>query len=231
MGTSTSTVTNKNDLGLTPEEEQKRKDTILLTGEDPYENKSVSRDPVKNATTQTPQNPEDAMLATLVQGLKSNYEIDLKVSVNEKIVEPSFIKMISNNVKGDIIDYYARMFLDKILYDPDALKESIYKQLYMEVYDEEPPEKIEIEEIDENIIEDQAIDEVIEESKGETVDEKLKESVEDMFAFPDGKVYEATDLIPGKPTKSGKPTFKYSFRMFTALSIKIGSIIFLNLLF
>lgn len=211
-GTSTGNV-NGNPYGLSQEEEQKRQDEIMLTGKDPYANKNVV-----NNQPQRQSNPEDSVLESLMQGFNNNYKIDLKLKITEKIVEPTFIKMISNNVKGDIIDYYARMFLDKILFDPDELKELIYDQLYFDVYGKKPEKKkepVKEEETEEEIVTEKepVKEEKIEkkEPKETIVDEieDIEEPVIEEQFERKGQEIDGVFYFSGKPTKTGKETYKF----------------------
>ena len=169
------------------EEEQRKADLELLNGGGNVENKpKESKDPYlknKQNSTQTQQpnvqfNSND-VLSTFMKSFKNNHKVNLKFSISEKIVEPDFIKMISNNLEGDIIEYYTKLFLDKLMYDPDLLKEIIYKQLYKEVYGVEYVKKEEVEEV-----------------------ESFKVSGENEDETEDG-------LIEGKPTKSGTKTYYF----------------------
>jgi hypothetical protein len=193
--------------GISAEEQQKIDDHKLLTGETLPPKKSI--DPVVNKPQQPQQaqssiqqtSPQNSFLDGFMAKFKKNYDVSINLEVNEKIVEPNFLKMVSDNVNDDIIEWYAGQFVDKILYDPDKLKEEIYNQLYFEVYGELPK----IEEIEVIVEKEPENDEEFQVDESQVIHVEpimIKESK----STPENRI---EDGIEGKPTKSGKVTYKF----------------------
>lgn len=72
-----------------------------------------------------PVNPLEMMFKMF----KNNYSVKLDLKLEEKIPNPQFIGMVQENVEADAIEYYAKLISDKLLKDPNRLKEMIYNQL------------------------------------------------------------------------------------------------------
>jgi len=182
-------VDNKNN-----EEQQKLEDYKLLTGNNPNNMKqpTQSTQPKQQINSQNSQN---TFLDNFMSKFKKNYDININLEVKEKIVEPTFLKMVADNVNDDILDWYANQFVDKLLYDPDILKDKIYKKLHIEVYGTLPKPKLEDEK----------------ENKTENLKtEKLNDiSPSPLSIKKDEEENENEEGIKGKLTKSGKQTYKY----------------------
>ena len=72
-----------------------------------------------------PVNPLEMMFKMF----KNNYSVKLDLKLEEKIPNPQFIGMVQENVEADAIEYYAKLISDKLLKEPNRLKEVIYNQL------------------------------------------------------------------------------------------------------
>jgi len=91
-------------------------DEILLNGD-------------KNINNSTGQKSQPNPLEMMFKMFKNNYDVKLKLNVEEKIPTPQFIGMVQENVEGDAIEYYSNLISDKILKDPKKLRDEIYNQL------------------------------------------------------------------------------------------------------
>lgn len=60
---------------------------------------------------------------------KSNYPVKLNIEIEENIPNPTFISMVQENVEADAVEYYAKLISDKLLKEPEKLKNQIYEQL------------------------------------------------------------------------------------------------------
>jgi hypothetical protein len=179
------------DNGLTEEERQRIEDEKLL-GVTPK--KSI--DPIQQ-TTQIVNNQshQNTFLDNFMSSFKSNYDVKLEIELNEKIMQPDFFKLVANNVNGDIIDWYTSKIMDKLLYDPEQIRKTIYNKLYFEIYNEFPKEESEEEETNKELDSSSEVMEI--ESKNEITDDLKGKEINGIFH------------IEGKPTKSGKITYKY----------------------
>ncbi|NPV13268.1 MAG: hypothetical protein HPY57_16025 [Ignavibacteria bacterium] len=211
-----------NENGLTETQEIFRQQQIELTGKDPYEDKirkyRISKgyqniEPLKNpkvivdetvypyeqnATQVTVNNitqqqiqGEDPTIA-IFKKFKRNHNVTIKLEIKDKISKPDFIKVIADGFEGDIIQFYADELFKTFLDDFKNIKKEIYNQLYKNIYGYLPDEEIE----KENQNQKRAIKNVPKNKKS-----KLNENI-------DSKE-DTIVLIPGKPTKTGKLTFKY----------------------
>jgi len=76
-------------------------------------------------TQQVTQDP----LQVLFKMFKSNHPVTITFSIEEMIPKPTFMSEIMDNVNVDVVDYYAKIILDKFLKDPTVIKNEIYAQL------------------------------------------------------------------------------------------------------
>lgn len=207
-----------NENGLSDIQENMRQQQIELTGEDPYaekikkyrSSKGLHIEPVRNPkmtndtiediqpvqneqqTTQT-QQVEDPTTA-LFKKFKRNHKLVINLKIKDKISKPDFIKVMADGLEGDIIQYYADEIFRKFLNDFNGIKTEIYNQIYEKVYGCLP----EIEEIED--------EEVTIGSLKIGLDlVKVKTNKE----LGIGNEEKVLIMIPGKPTKTNKPTFKY----------------------
>lgn len=205
-----------NENGLTDYQESFRQQQIELTGTDPYAEKVrkyreaqrkqdiydiplnspkteqvVQPQPTQQAQPQPIQEPSDPVYS-FFKSAKRSHTVNIKLDINTKIGKPEFIKMMSENLDGDFIKYYAEDILKEILSDVPKLEKIIYDQVYKEIYGEIKEEEI-VEKIPEK--KNRIIPEVPKEERA-----KLDEGVE---------VEDVIVLIPGKKTKTGKQTFKF----------------------
>lgn len=139
-----------NENGLTDYEEQVRMDQIQLTGVDPYAEKikkyrqslkkeplqqTENKDTVQHNETVAPINVESNNPSfNLFKNFKRNHDIVLKLNINEKISKPDFIKIMSDGLEGDIIQYYTDLIYNTFISNTSIIKSQIYEQIYEEVY-------------------------------------------------------------------------------------------------
>lgn len=208
------TVLNEN--GLTEHQERMRQQHMeLKNGEDPYAekirkyrlSKGLPPEPVKSPTkpvvveNNETQNEKQHYIQpqvedptiSLFKKFKRNHKITINLKIKDSISKPDFIKVMADGLEGDIIQYYTDEIYKIFVSEPSNIKKEIYNQVYKNVYDCLPDE-------DEDIIEEskevkkRKIPNV---SKHES--SQLNEDVSEKVEY----------LISGKPTKTGKKTFKY----------------------
>ena len=76
-----------------------------------------------------PPEPKVDPIQMMFKMFKSNYPVKLNIEIQENIPNPTFIGMIQENVETDAIEYYSNLISDKILKDPEKLKNEVYNQL------------------------------------------------------------------------------------------------------
>jgi hypothetical protein len=139
---------------------------------------------------QQPQmmDPREMMFKTF----KRNYDIKINVEFTDKIANPEFIKMMMENMDGDIINFYKKLVLENITKNFKIVEDEVEKQLKRVIYGEETITETPIV-ITEKISEDSII---------EVVEEPIVESSD--YIDENGIV-----LILGGKTAAGKQLYKY----------------------
>lgn len=184
-----------NENGLTVAQETTRQQQIELTGEDPYKTKITKYRSNQGLNPNAIDNPQmidsptdekitnyqsqDYEVIKIFKKFKKTHNFKTKISIAEKIADPEFIKMMIENLDGDIIQYYTDVIYEKIISDTDKLKENIYNQIYKHIFGINKP--------------------VIETEIEEIKDTKEKEN----------KTIKKIVLIPGGKTSAGKQKYKF----------------------
>lgn len=73
------------------------------------------------------------------KSFKRIHPIKLSIEFDEKIADPTFIKMMSMNFEGDIIKYYTKEIMNRVQNDPGYLENRIYNKLKDLIMGEEKP--------------------------------------------------------------------------------------------
>lgn len=151
-------VISLNENGLTEIQENLRQQQLELTGVDPFaakikkyrSSKGFSTEPIRNpappqpivqhddvaapnAQYQQPTQVEDPTTA-LFKKFKRNHNLTVTLKIKDKISKPDFIKVMSDGLEGDIIQYYTDEIFTKFLNDMSSIKTDIYNQIHKEVY-------------------------------------------------------------------------------------------------
>ena len=82
---------------------------------------------------QPPQITQQASKEDPIQALfklfENNYPVNISIDIEDYIPDPTFMGAVMKNVKIDVVDYYAKIILDKFLKDTSAIQKEIYNQL------------------------------------------------------------------------------------------------------
>ena len=156
--------------------------------------------------TSTPQ-PALSAVEMMFSTFKRNHDITINVEFKDKIGSPDFVKMMVENMDGDIVGYYKRLVMDNIMKDLGKIEKIVEHNIKMEIFGEDIPEEVIPEEIIEEIKseEEKYVETALSQADG--VAEKVKELYGDKETTDDVLVEET--LIPGKKTASGKQKYKY----------------------
>ena len=132
--------------------------------------------------TQQQIDPSEMMF----KSFKRNFDIDINITIKDKIANPDFVKMMMENMNGDIIGYYKKIIMNNILGDVQIIENEVEKSIKKAIYGDDIHEE-------------------------ETNDNNLKEAIDVSNALQEqiDNGEEITSLIEGEPTKTGKKTFKY----------------------
>ena len=146
------------ETGLDSRKTEIRKRQMDATGEDPYAedvakwkaNKvkripvnTHSNDPIPhldqsvyntNPSNITQNNQQFDIMSMLLGKLKKNYEVVISFSIKEKIPNPEFLKLATENIDGDVVEHYTEEFMKNFLSNIPDLRNNIYKQIYKEVH-------------------------------------------------------------------------------------------------
>jgi hypothetical protein len=73
---------------------------------------------------------------------KRNHEIKINVEFTDKIGNPDFIKLMMENMDGDIVGFYKNLIIEKIQDNFKLIEDEIEKQIKIEIFgEEEKPKK------------------------------------------------------------------------------------------
>lgn len=97
--------------------------------------------PVENTSTestssqyQQPQlNPVEMMFSTF----KRNHDIKINVEFNDKIANPDFIKLMIENMDGDIVGFYKKKVMDNIMKDLSKIENIVEETIRKEIFGED----------------------------------------------------------------------------------------------
>ena len=86
-----------------------------------------------STSTPTSLTPIEMMFSTF----KRKHDIVINVAFKDKIGEPEFIKMMVENMEGDIVGYYKKKVMDNIMKDLSKIEEAVEREIKLEIYGEE----------------------------------------------------------------------------------------------
>lgn len=91
------------------------------------------------------QTPVIDPIKMMFSTFKRNHEIKINVEFKDKIGNPDFIRMMMENMDGDIIDYYKKLIMDNIKKDLNKIEDIVQRELEIIILGEE--NKIETKEV------------------------------------------------------------------------------------
>lgn len=132
--------------------------------------------------------PIDMMFSTF----KRKHEIEINVKFEDKIGDPNFIKMMVENMDGDIVGYYKNIIMKNIMNNLSNIEEAVEDKIHFEIYGKK---------MERTVIgkETKLIDDLI--PGGKTASGKQK------YKYIDDKG-EIKELIPSTAKKKGLKPFK-----------------------
>lgn len=144
------------------EEALKRKETRLKRSNIDPSGVVTNTEVQQTVRHQEQSDPSEIMFKTF----KRNYEISINLIIKDKIGKPEFVRMMMENIDGDIIKYYKKLIMNNIMNNIKYIEDEVEKNLRMEIFGDE--DDIEITEND--------IKEVIEETKPKKSNQRTKKS-------------------------------------------------------
>lgn len=73
---------------------------------------------------------------------KRNHEININVTFTDKIAKPTFIKMMIENMDGDIIGYYKEIIMNNIKKDLITIENAVKRELEIAIFGEEQVDEV-----------------------------------------------------------------------------------------
>lgn len=93
-------------------------------------------------TTTTNQNQQSTMSnynnmspsEMMFKTFKRSHEIVIKLEFNEKIGQPDFVRMMLENIDGDIVQYYTKLIMDDIMSQVSIIEQTVSEQIKNEIF-------------------------------------------------------------------------------------------------
>ena len=193
-----------------PEEANRRRDIRLKRSGQTVQTQQPNTE--EKTKEQSMSNPAEAMFKTF----KRNHNIQISVVFNEKIGKPEFIKMMMENMEGDIVGYYKKLIVDDIMNNFKVIEDEVEKQIKEEIFGK-PEEQMEaIKSSIETIV--KLSKQIVDKSSEITINDGLDDDDTDITTEEDDEFgpVDLTDvepdylkLIPGGLTPGGKQLYKY----------------------
>ena len=81
--------------------------------------------------------PETSQSENFFAKIKRKHTINIDFSIEEKFPDLEFVKMMNDNYETSIIEHFAREIVEKMIFDPEKLLESIKSSITKIVYGDE----------------------------------------------------------------------------------------------
>lgn len=157
--------------------------------------------------TQQQVDPSEMMFKTF----KRNHDITITLDFKDKIGSPEFVRMMMENIEGDIIVYYKRLIMDNIMKQVNRIEREVEKQLRMEIFgisDDEPMTDVEVKPIEtKNENTETIIIEKLNEDNQNNTETKKDEIVDEKKTYINDKG-KKVKLLPKTAEKKGFKLFK-----------------------
>jgi hypothetical protein len=178
-----------------------------------YKNKGANTNgqiPTSDTQTMHPTtNPMQSMdpVEMMFKSFKRNHDIEISLNFKNKIANPDFVKMMMENMEGDIVEYYKSLIMKDILSDMSVVEEEVKKCIQKEIYGDEYEEivkKLEKEEAEKE--KESTVNEI-----EPTIEPTSSDTTMDVVVLDEKNDTNAIviDLIKGKITSTGKQTYLY----------------------
>jgi len=139
------------------------------------------------ATTPTQHTPQSNIspIELMFSTFKRKHPITINVEFQDMIGEPDFVKLMVENMDGDIVGYYKKKVMENIMKDLSKIEKAVEETIKSEIFGDEDDEDVKLME---NF-------------------EKNKKGIKDLVK----RTLEPKEptLIPGGTTKTGKQKYKY----------------------
>jgi hypothetical protein len=93
----------------------------------------------------------------MFKSFKRNHNITINIEIKDKIANPEFIKLMMENIEGDIVSYYKKLIMNNIMNNIEFLENKVEAEIKKSIYGDEKKKrqhKQKIEKKTENITEE-----------------------------------------------------------------------------
>jgi len=118
------------------EEAERRKSTRLKKINRPVESTQQVSQPQQQIQQQ--MDPTQMMFKTF----KRNHNIKINVEFTDKIGKPDFIKLMMENMDGDIVLFYKQLIIENIRNNFKVIEDEVEKQIRLEIFGDEKNEDV-----------------------------------------------------------------------------------------
>jgi hypothetical protein len=98
---------------------------------------TVNNSQTQSLNYQQPVNPSEMIF----KSFKRNHDITINIEFKDKIGSPEFVKMMLENIEGDIIGYYKNLIMDNIMNKVSEVENEVEYQIIKEIYGEDEANK------------------------------------------------------------------------------------------
>ena len=113
-------------------EEAERRKNMRLKKVQTQSQPPIQQQNVEQKIQQPEMNPAETMFKTF----KRNHDIKINVEFTDKIVNPEFIKLMMENMDGDIVGFYKNLILENIKNNFKVVEDEVEKQIREEIFGE-----------------------------------------------------------------------------------------------
>lgn len=165
-------------------------------------NQQISENQQSNTEEKIMQSEMIDPTISMFKTFKRNHDIEIKVVFNEKIGKPDFIRMMMENMEGDIVGYYKKLIIDDIKSKFNIIEDEIEKQIKEEIFGKSEEQLVDIKKSIETIVE---------------LSKKIVDKSEEIIFTDEEEIefdnivqkLEEPELILGGTTPAGKQLYKY----------------------
>ena len=96
---------------------------------------------------QSQLDPNEMVFSTF----KRKHDISVNIEFKDKIGKPEFVKMMVENMEGDIVQYYKKIIINNIYTNIKIIEEQVEKQIIKEIFGDDIPDEYLKEETDDDM--------------------------------------------------------------------------------
>jgi hypothetical protein len=88
-----------------------------------------------------PQPADMSPIEMMFSTFKRKHDITIHVEFNDKIGDPDFVKLMVENMDGDIVGYYKNLIMNNIMKDLSKIEEAVEREIQLEIFGDVVKEK------------------------------------------------------------------------------------------